>query len=187
MLANDPIPGAAMQFAEALAKSMRHSPFNEEVTAYWRAKLRILAVRYGIPTPFVDNLTSQDRPSPDSRPYRGLSHMAEARNASRGTQNTEVPTRPSLALRLALIAAAKTFDPLSGTGVLGFSPLPAETPFFREKLDELYRAVDDCEARSLELLGGLLAVALKGLQGDPVPDAVFVAAGLPESVPTPDY
>lgn len=187
MHTTEPIPGAAMQLAEALAKSLRCTAFTEERTEFWCMKVALLAAAHEIPKTFLDGLCGPYSVPSDRRRTPKFDHGLEVINAARNDNDGGAPMRPSPSIRLALRAAAHSFDPLVGAGVLAFSPHRPEASFFRTKLNELYELVAACEAKAFELLAGLLAISLPGLRRDAVPDATLIARGLPEQEPSPDY
>lgn len=186
MHTTDPIPGAAMQVAEALVKSRRCTPFTEEVAEFWGEKARILADIHGISRE-LDELCDRTTPPSERAGHRHFDHKREANNIRDPRYQGDLPRWPSLAVRLAVLAAARSFDPLGGTGVLAFSPHRSEASFFRARLHELYELAAACEAKSFELLAGLLAISLPSLRRDAVPDATLIARGLPDEEPVPNY
>jgi len=174
-----------MQVAEALVKSRRCTPFTEEVAEFWGEKARILADIHGISRE-LEELCDRTTPPSVGEGRSRLDHKREAKTILKLNQG-DLPRWPSLAVRLAVLAAARSFDPLGGTGVLAFSPHRSEASFFRARLHELYELAAACEAKSFELLAGLLAISLPSLRRDAVPDATLIARGLPDEEPVPNY
>ena len=174
----DAIPGAAMQFAQAVVDSRKKRAQRHDGLANWYGrKVALLAGIHALPAGLAHALLFYGYDAPDLEYQQLLIRV--------GLEWHKPDSGITPAMKLALLASSEILNPFAG--ILAFSPQPSERTFWRPKIKRVYERADQYMTETTELLGGLLCIAYPALLVDSIDVEALIARGLPDQMPEPDW